>query len=238
MPALLGAVGEAPEGQRLLGLLQAESPRLRSAAVMALGRLGHAPARGAMVFALADEVPEVRAAAARALGDLGPPASGETPGLLQPLLSAASDPFPQVRVQALRALVKSGDPGAVPALRERATTSDGLTARTALESLAALKAVDTQVLEQALEHVDPEVLKVALRLLAEQGTAARPALLRALRDPRWDVRMVAAQAAVRALGTGARGPLEEALAGEQDGLVRESFEKALAQLAAPGRAST
>jgi HEAT repeat protein len=136
----LGVLGDRRAAPALLRCLQSRNPLLRESAVIALGQLGEARAAGDLVRLLADPSAAVSRAAAAALQELGDASLAElgrafvhgraervgdlaracrpawAPVLLMALLV---DRRPATRLAAARLLGESGDPEALPALREQ-----------------------------------------------------------------------------------------------------------------------
>ena len=225
--ALRAFVEVAPA--RALGAVRrashSEDEALRAAAAGVAGWLEQRAGAELLAAALMDEAAPVRRAAALGLSRLPPSSAG-------PLLERAlKDPSPPVQAAAASAARAVGGAAHVPALRALAGSPDGAVALAALEALDALGAADAAVLERALGHQDPEVLKVALACGAhEPGVAERALALLAHQD--WDVRAAAARALAAGSGRPALLPLHQALEREHDPMAREALAQAARALGA------
>jgi HEAT repeat protein len=230
----LGACGRADDALFLRHALGADVSAVRRAAAEALAQLpSSAEVDEALTFALADESPDVRASAARALG--AHRAESAADALLQEVFEGDT----LVRAAAARALgqVATAHPSARPLLRQAADLRDPAAAVPALEALARLddRADDARFVA-AVDLPDSETVKAAARGLAMRArtvpeavrTAALAALERALVDSRWDVRR---QAVLALADFGELKPLLARRGREQDPLVVEAIESAVAAAA-------
>ena len=229
----LGACGRADDAPLLKQALGGDVPAVRRAAAEALAQLPPASdVDEALTFALADESVDVRASAARALGQHRAGAAADA------LARCALESEPLVRASASRALGQVATAHAVARslLRRVADSRDPAAAVPALEALARLDdRIDDARFIAALAALDGETVKAAARALALRAStspdpirqAAQAALERALTDARWDVRR---QAALALADYGAVAPLWAWRAHEQDPLVLQAIESALAGL--------
>lgn len=170
--------------------------------------------------ALMDEAPGVRRAAARAMARL--PRAAAAPLLAHSLgdddvgvLAAACESAARAPGEAVaaRLVALCGHPQPAVALA-------------AIDALATLDALEPSVLEAALVHPAPEVLRRVFELgAAVPAVVARAAS--ALRHPRWDVRAAAVRLLMVAGVGDYRGALEAAAEAEADEVVREQLESAL-----------
>lgn len=229
-------VGRLPHPRyvpQLVAMLGSADATVRVAAASALGRIaGAQDAVGALSFALADEDPRVRAAACRSLGAL------EAPEGIGPLLSATRDPSPSVRSAAVGALAALGNAAVFPRLRE-IVLEDPVPA-VVVQAIAGLgksrAAQDQSLLLGLTTATDEEVLKAVARALAGfPSHRVTAALLGMLAHERWDVRWAAAQALAGRGDVTAVPPLRRYLEREQDDLVRQAIEDAVARLDALAR---
>jgi HEAT repeat protein len=228
---LLGGVGSAEalreaESRLLEGALAVDDPLVRRAAIDALALSGGEGAADAVVFALSDEEREVQLAALRALGQLG---QAET------LAGVVADPRdPVLTSSALRALGQADPERALSASRRLVSHPEASLAASGVEALGALRAVprlsercDDALLE-ALEHGDPEVVKLALSLLGGHPTfraIARIGL--ALDHPSWEVRRMAAEILSQDRSPASQEFLRARYEREPDPSVREALAEAV-----------
>ncbi|HJL16206.1 MAG TPA: HEAT repeat domain-containing protein [Sandaracinaceae bacterium LLY-WYZ-13_1] len=232
LPAV-AALGGAAATDLLQATLNADDPRARRAAVMALPRLGGARAVELAGFALADEDVDVQTAAVMVLGQLTD-ADGAPLGVehLRVALRAGAEP---VVAAAARAVGANGDRGSLAALRELVSEGRPGVAVAAMESLRMLgdPALD-ELLVEALGQSDEELVKEALRAIASGRETPRraPRIALALEHAAWDVRQLAATLLGETGGPGAREALAARLEGERDAGVRAAIERALAALPA------
>ncbi len=163
-------------------------PWVRQQVVMALGAVGSEAAVPALVKELNDAQEATRVGAAYGLGRIGPAAvSGESA-----LAKSLASPDPVLKVVSAWALakVKPEDPAAkeqaVTVLAESLTSKDPLARVAAFRGLADLRPGPAKVLpivRQQLASEDPETVSESLRMLAEMGEPAVPALIEALKLP-------------------------------------------------------
>jgi HEAT repeat protein len=78
-------------------------------------------------------------------------------------------------------------------------------------------------------HADAEVLKLAYTLGADRALLV-PRAISSLEHARWDVRVAAARLLGVSGGREALGPLQDAVAREEDPVARELLERAVATL--------
>ena len=207
---LTGSAEPAVTALLVEGLADAH-PYVRRAAAGVLGALTDPRVR----LKLAQEAPRWRLEAARRelcqafslwLDETG----------LAALLAATEDRAPSVRVEALRWLADDPAPRAAEALRSRATDPDPWVRAEALDALAPRvggplvgEAFDAR---GALGDADPRVRLAALELTLAQGGPERvPALIAALTDASWSVRLAAAGHAARLRDRRVLAPLVLAL---------------------------
>lgn len=256
VPALLrvlGALGGGQDVPLVRGILAAGDDAARAAAAAALSALG---ARGLLgeqeiaelARALGDGAAAVKGAAARALADMAR-AGAERPGggprhpvgvdrrALDALQEALRDPEPSVQASAAEALGASGDGRYAAALAAIVAGAEAppVVIVASLRGLAALGAATRAVLERALDHQDPEIVKEAVqaagRLAGDEGAAL---LRRAASSGRWDVRHAVARA-IGERGDPALADLARSLAAaEADPLVARAFEAAAGALGRKG----
>ena len=212
---------------RLHGALLADDAGVRCAALAGLSELASAESAELIALSLRDSSLVVQLRAVAALGSVRG-ASGEALGVhhLLPILKTGS---PELRAGAARALGETGASEAMAALKELLTEGDALIQVAAIQALRKVAAPDIEdALLQALRHSDAEVVKQALEALLELARdRARGSVEQALRHPRWDVRQLAVQLLGRYSDRAAAITLSEALASEQDDMVRAEIEGAL-----------
>ncbi len=235
LPAAL-EIGGAAATDRLQATLSADDARARRAAVLALPRLGAERALELAGFALADEDVDVQVAAVHVLAQLEDSAKKKLGA--EHLRLALRALFEPVVAAAARALGAIGDRSSMAALRELLSDSRAGVAVAAMESLRMLDdPMLDDLLVEALGQTDEELVKEALRAIAQSSTvrrAARVAL--GLEHSAWDVRQLAAQLLGPLGGEGTREALEARLAREGDASVRDAIEEALERLSAEGGA--
>jgi HEAT repeat protein len=199
----------------------------RCAALDALATLGGDAAADAASFALADEEREVVLAAARAMGRLGRPEP------LERIAAGAEDPA--LLGAALRALGEADPERLLAAALPRVQSAQVALACAAVEALGSRRArrdAFSSILESglfaALDHVDPDVVKLALTEIGASH-AARPLarLGMALDHAAPEVRRLAAELLGQAGGAGAQTLLRSRLARERDAAVRAALTEAL-----------
>jgi HEAT repeat protein len=231
---LLGAIASTQplddDDVRLLErALAHDDPHVRRAAIEALAQAGGEAGADAVVFALADEEHEVQLAAIRALGRLGraEPLVGVIAGTRDPALTAT----------ALRALGDADPERALAAARPLVTHADAAIACAAVEAIGQLGAgrpsgrvaahiiaACEDALFAALDHPDPEVVKLALSLVgAQPGARALARLGLCLDHPSWEVRCVAAELLGHDKSPGAQALLHARYEREQDSIVRDAI---------------
>lgn len=247
--ALLSVVGEAEHVPWLQRAVSAESARTRKAAVEALGSIGGSAAAQALGYALTDEVSEVALAAIKALGrarDERGQGAGFEP--LQRLAFGATDPERTVDETlvsaAVRALGATGDRRAESSLRPLARSASVAIACAALEALADLRADGLRgIAFEAVHHPSSVVARTALDVLdaslEENDVTLAAELAPALAHASWEVRRRAIEIVARLDPMTAR-PLLRARSGvESETAVRETLDRALAdvdrKLARPSR---
>jgi HEAT repeat protein len=231
---LLGAIATTQKlHERDIGVLESalahDRPQVRRAAIDALAQAGGEAAADAVVFALADEEHEVQLAAVRALGRLGraEPLAGVVSDTRDPVLTAA----------ALRALGDADPARAVAAACPLVKHPDAAIACAAIEAVGHLAAarmpanaagVCEDALFTALDHPDPEVVKLALSLVgAQPGARAMARLGLCLDHPSWEVRRVAAELLGQDQGVAAQALLRARYEREKDPIVRDAIASAV-----------
>jgi HEAT repeat protein len=231
LASVLAMLGGPEALDRLRGLLSADEPHTRRAALHALGRIGGARAAQMVALALADENSDVQVAAAQVLGRLRDERGG-VPGASELMLAVQSE-HAQVRAAVARALGNTGLLQAIEPLCELLRDDDGGVAIAAIDGLGQV-AGDTlsDKLKDALIHPDREVVKAALRALAAtRDPDAASELIAALSHDAWDVRQVAAELIGELRAMSARPALAAQLARESDDLARAALSDALRSLA-------
>lgn len=206
----------------LKGALLHEEARTRRLAVQALALSPDEGTGDAIAFALMDEEREVRMMAARALGSLGRAdhllavvRTGQDPDLIGVALRALSTADPDRAFRAARPLVRSTDPAVACA---------------AVEAIGELdNPRREEVLFEALEHPESEVVKVALSEIASASSAASTVsrLGLCLDHASWEVRRLAAELLGQSGGDGAKGLLRSRYEREKDPMVREAIASAV-----------
>lgn len=194
-----------------------------SAAQVAMVAPGEAA--GLLGMAVVDESARVRRGAARAVAGLG--AVGGRP-MIERLLG---DREASVLSCAANAAMECGAAWASPRLAELTTHADSAVVLAAVQALMVLGGADDAVLERAAAHPDGEVVKQVLQEGASSPTVVRRAAA-LLGDPRWDVRVAAAQALAVSGAREHLAPLEEAAAREAEALVHQTLVAAIATLKA------
>jgi len=231
LASVLAMLGGPEALDRLRGLLSADEPHTRRAALHALGRIGGGRAAQMVALALADENSDVQVAAAQVLGRLRDE-NGGVPGASELMLAVHSE-HAQVRAAVARALGNTGLSLALEPLCDLLRDDDGGVAIAAIEGLGHLTG-DTlaEKLKDALVHPDREVVKAALRALASTHDQNAPGeLIAALAHDAWDVRQVAAELIGDLRVSSARPALAAQLARENDDLARAALSDALRSLA-------
>ena len=191
--AALGQLRHAGAVELLIDLVSASWPSVRAAALQALARTDADTFISAISGLDTDAHWSVRAALATVLGELGQE-RGEGP-----LTSMLRDGDQRVIPAVLDALVKIGATSAIPELRARLKADDQVVRAAAARGLATLKAPgSTAALTEALALSQRDGLYVARAatldaLTALDPAAARTALVAALADKDWAVRVRAAE---------------------------------------------
>jgi HEAT repeat protein len=204
--------------------LHDEDEAVRAAAAQ-VAMVAQGEAAGLLGMAVVDESPRVRRGAARAVAGLGP-LHGRP--LLERLLG---DREASVVSLAATAAMECGAGWACPRLAELATHADSAVVLTAVQALMVLGGADDAALERAATHPDGEVVKqVLLEGASSLAVVRRAAAL--LGDPRWDVRVAAAQALSVGGGSEHLAALEDAAAREAEPLVHQALVAAIATLKA------
>ncbi len=183
-------------------------------------------AQALLGMAVVDESARVRRGAARSVAGLGP-VKGRA--LLERLLG---DREPSVLSLAAAAAMECGATWATARLVELTTHSDSAVVLSAVQSLMVLGGADDAQLGRVAAHPDGEVVKQVLH----EGCAFPSVLVQAVRslaDPRWDVRVAAAQA-LQVSGTASQHlpSLEAARAKETDPLADDALLAAIETLKA------
>lgn len=176
-------------------------------------------------MAVVDESPRVRRGAARAVAGLGP---DKGRALLERLLN---DREPSVLALAAGAAMECGASWAVLRLIELTTHADSGVVLASVQALMVLGGADDATLARIVAHPDGEVVKQVLHEGAS-STAVIAQAVKALNDPRWDVRGAAAQALAVGGGVEHLAALEVAIERETDALAHEAISRALAALKA------
>lgn len=211
---------------RLREVLLGGTPDARCAAVVGLSVLGGAPAAELIALSLTDESWEVQLSAAEALGRVVD-TEGEALGVEALLLALDGSP-PELQAALARALGIAGNPRAVASLRALVERAGPRVRVAALEALSELSAPGLdELLLQALDHQDSELVKHALSRVSLDQPACLEAALSLLDHSRWDVR----QLAVRLLGHRREPQVRDAIAAraevEQDELVLRALDRAM-----------
>jgi HEAT repeat protein len=235
---LLGAIAStqalSEEDVRLLErALAHDHPEVRRAAVDALAQAGGEAAADAVVFALADEEHEVQLAAIRALGRLGraDPLVGLVADTRDPVLTATT----------LRALGDADPARALAAARPLVTRADAAVASAAVEAIGHLAsarnssrvsqhvaAASEDALFAALDHPDPEVVKLAVSLIGSQpGARALARLGLCLDHASWEVRRLAAELLGQDMSASAQALLRARYEREKEPVVRDAIAAAV-----------
>ncbi|MGA7124396.1 MAG: HEAT repeat domain-containing protein [Polyangiaceae bacterium] len=199
-----------------------DRPQVRRAAIEALAQAGGEAAAEAVVFALADEDHEVQLAAVRALGRLGraEPLIGvaRIPALTGGALRALGDVDPARAVEAASPLVKHPD----VAIACAAVEAMGRLGDAGLPENVSGACEDG--LFSALDHPDPEVVKLALSIVgARPGPRALARLGHCLDHSASDVRRVAAELLGHQTGLAAQALLRARYERERDPIVRAAI---------------
>jgi HEAT repeat protein len=211
--------------------LSAENTLVRRASAEALAEIASPLGLEAVVFALTDEDRSVQVAAVRALGRMRAE-DGSSVGLGQLLVLVERSEDEALIVAAIRALGDAQDARSVGVLRNLARSGPPRRAVAAIEAVARLqdpRRVDALI--DALGHPDAEVVKAALRALADEVDArVLPHLGACLDHEAWDVRRLAADLLGHSGGQAYVGTLRAKLAVEAEPLVKEAIQRALSEL--------
>lgn len=226
---VLGECRAAAGADALLLLAKDEDKRVRRSALEALGRIDFGRFTEAFTVALTDECPEVRRVTAEMWGANHPPRALDNLGRM------LRDEDLWVRCAAIRGLGESGDSAALPVLRASADAVDGIELITGIEAIARLAgAAALPDLRARLGHEDPEVVKVALDLIARlepaagEEVAAEVIALLDHHDP--EVRFAAVRFAAERPGMRALPAMRRRRHEERDPAVREALLCALERL--------
>ncbi len=187
---ILGEIGGPEELKDIYFALKDEAYQVRRSAVDILGSKRLEDSVDQLSLALADEEVEVRRAAAVALAELG------TSQALEALLTALEDNDVWVKRTAIRGLGKIPTRKFREALRKMLSAPSGIVAISAMEVLAEQEE-ESESLVAALDHSDPEVTKVGIRLLEKK--VDNPGVSRALSNLRDHPNIEIRQEAERAL---------------------------------------
>jgi HEAT repeat protein len=187
-PGVLAAMAEC---------LDDEQPEVRQAAVETLGQLGMDAtlALPKLLERLQDRSSGVRRMAAQALAAMGP----KNPEIVAALVGILHDPDARVREAAIYALAALG-PMAHAAVEPLANALQdpnpaiGTLAAEALGAIGPVAHAACPALITVMGAGNTAVRKAAANALARMGKISIPALLGALRDPNWEVRVLAAHA--------------------------------------------
>lgn len=221
---ILGLIGGETAEEPLLKAFKDSSVNVRCEAIRALNGHFSEIAVSRLTLALTDESAEVRRLAVSALGQC----SQEQ--VFPALALAAGDPDPWVRAAVMRVLPKFSGEVVRDLLLQGNADSDGLVVIAALESAVALLPAESRELqENALNHADPEVVRVAMdqlsRLLGSNWMI--PFCTALLNHSHRDIRLHA----VRLLGQAGLDEqcdlLEERLALEPEEVVRQAIRSRL-----------
>ncbi len=201
---------------------------VRVVALDALGRFSTERAVDAVAFALNDEAQEVQLAALRSLGKMKDEAG--TPLGTSRLLEVAEGRDPTLVVAALQALGDGRDAAALDTLASLVTDPTPWRAVAAVESLGGFEASSRRAgMAKALVHREPEVVKAALEVLAQDESLAEESVVECLSHAAWDVRRLAADLLGRSTSDAARAQLKERLAIEREPLVVEAIRRSLSR---------
>jgi len=203
--------------------LHSGDPRTRRAVVQALAMANATDVAQLIGYAVADEDIDVQIAAVRTLGQLSTNAANA------PLLTGLDSPFPPIRAEAALALGRREAKSAIPGIRALLEDEEPVVSAAALDALAWLGDSNVAVaVERALSHADDEVFQAGLR--AARTLPSREAerfVSRGLLHSAWNVRMLAIKLLLDLDSEHTRRLLTEALAGEDDSMVRHAIESGL-----------
>jgi HEAT repeat protein len=196
---------------------------VRRASIEAASSFGTRFPETRLVLSLTDEQPAVRVAAAAALR------AYPSTHVREALLAAVRDPDPWVVAAALRSIGSVGGDRSVPTLMDAAQSTCSPIAIAALQSLFRINPPGLRsALEQAVTHVDPEVVReavaVSMRLSAD---SARDLLMPCLSSRFWLVRSAAAEALANRGIRVPRAVVQDLLLSEREPLAQESIERLL-----------
>jgi HEAT repeat protein len=230
----LGALGGEADAAFVSAGLAAAGAAERVAAAGALAALAQRGVlRGAgpaLISALSDSAWTVRAAAARAIAELarapGAAALHTFDEEADALARVLHDPEPSVRASAAEGLGVCRRPRDSERLAALVEDPDAppVVVLAALAALGALGPIPGSVIERALGHDDPEVVKEAVLAAARLAGPEGLRLLRvAAASPRWDVRRTAARAFAARGDPALRGDAARLAASDPDPLVARAF---------------
>ncbi|WP_394843364.1 HEAT repeat domain-containing protein [Pendulispora brunnea] len=230
MVAALAGVkdGVAPDVEFVKRALSNGDPRARRVAVESLATLGGEEAQRAVAFALADEEREVSLAAVRALGRLG---------YADPLVALiGSSDERDVIAATLRALCEADSYQGLVAARPLVKSPDAAIACAAVEAIrGSTGPLRDDVLFDALDHPDPEVVKLALAELSRAPDARALARLGTCLDhASWEVRRLASELLGHTKAPAAKELLRARLEREKEPIVRGALTLALSLRPPPG----
>lgn len=213
-----------------------EATQVRKAAIEALARLPSDNGAEAVAFALTDEEREVQLSAVRALGRMRR-VDGAFAGVDHLLDLVESSHDETLVAAAIRALGDVEDPRIFAVLKPLARGGSPMSAVSAVEALSRLSDVHrVDALIEATSHRDGEVVKAALRALAEARDPRAITHVGACLDhDAWDVRRLAADLLGRLGGEGTLGLLRARYGHEPESLVKEAIVRALSLI--EGKAS-
>jgi HEAT repeat protein len=197
---------------------------LRAAAAQVV-MVAPAEALALLGMAVVDESVRVRRGAARSVAGLGP-VKGRA--LIERLLS---DREPSVLSLAATAAMEAGASWATPRLVQLTSHGDSAVVLAAVQALMVLGGAEAAVLAKVAGHPDSEVVKQVLTEGASKPEVIEAAV-RALEDPRWDVRAAAAQALAVSGGAAHVEALRTARDREADPLAYEALGLALSAIEA------
>ena len=222
--SVLGQLRRSKDLDLMIGGIRDANPKIRRAAIDACLAFGGSFPEEVLLEALNDAVGNVRAVAARALGAFG------TDQAMGALRHALSDDDPWVVSEVVEALGRSGAHYAVDSLLEAALHTSPVVVISGLQALARLCPVGVDdVIDRGLAHPDTEVVQEAIkamRCLSKLETGAR--LIKCLEHSAWDVRLAAAESALRRRVHVPNEKLLELIDGEVEILVRTVLEQIVA----------
>ncbi|MFK7990569.1 MAG: HEAT repeat domain-containing protein [Sandaracinaceae bacterium] len=226
---VMATLGGGSASDQLQAALSADDVDTRRAAVIALTHLDPVPATELAGFAMADEDLGVQTAAVRVLAELARRDGAPRPQAVAHLRLALRAHAEPVVATAAAAIGDLGDRASVPHLRD--LVSEGRPG-IAVAAMAALRVLEDPALHEllvdALGQNDEELVKEALRSLAEQpGPRRSSRLALALDHPAWDVRTLAAELLGEVGGDDGQRALAARLPQETDPGVRAVIEAML-----------